>query len=183
MLHSELCRRRESPPRRLSTGERSAPGPGAEGGDGCLHRLLVSVLLAGRVGRGAVQGGGSKDACGEQGTELPEPFPRGAGGVSLAWLLPISFTSGWNRWRGVGWKSPSGCESHKCVNKCDDQSLLRCPGNSGLAGGECQAANSSPTRDQGCLGRKSFGKNAFPRKTHVRCHATAISVSSEQCND
>lgn len=39
-----------------------------------------------------------REACGEQGTELPEPFP---GGLSLAWLLPISFTSGWNRWLGL----------------------------------------------------------------------------------
>lgn len=173
MLHSELCRRRESPPRRLSTGKRSAPGPGAEGGDGCLHRLLVSVLLAGRVGRGAVQGGGSKDACGEQGTELPEPFPRGAGGVSLAWLLPISFTSGWNRWRGVGWKSPSGCESHKCVNKCDDQSLLRCPGNSGLAGGGMPGCQFFPHPRSGLSGKEKLWKKSFSKENScsLSCHS------------
>lgn len=166
----------------LPSGEPSPPaehlealGPGGEGEDGCLHRLLVAVSLAGRAGSGAVQ---------EQGTELPEPFPGDAGGISLAWLLPISFTSGWNRWRGAGWKSPSGWESHKCVNKCDAQSLPRCPGNSGLSGGECQAACSSPTPRARLSGKeKLWKKKAFPRKTRARCHATAISVSSEQCND
>ena len=143
--------------------------------------------------------GGNKARAASRGSELPELFTWGGGGVSLAWLLPISFTSGWAaalalpleslaRRRGVGWKSPSGWESHKCVNKCNDQSLLLCPGNSGLswmAGGGLPGCElfPSPICEQGRLGRKSFGKRLFPRKTRVRCHATAIYVSSEQCND
>lgn len=91
-------------------------------------------------------------------------LPRGAGGVSFAWLLPISFTSGWNRWRGGGWKSPSGWESHKCVNKCDDQSLLRCSGNSGLSRGECQAPCSSPHPRAGLSGEEKLWKRSFSKE-------------------
>lgn len=144
----------KSPPRREALGTR--PRRGGRGWVPSSPPRLPFPRWQG--GQRGCAGRWKQDACGEQGTELPEPFPRGAGGVSLAWLLPISFTSGWNRWRGVGWKSPSGWESHKCVNKCGDQSLLRWPGNAGLSAGECQAARSSPTRQRGCLGRKSFGE-------------------------
>lgn len=108
--------------RTLPNGKRSAPGPGGEGEDVGAFVASSSPFssLAGRA----------EGLCRAQSCRSPSP-----GGVSLAWLLPISFTSGWNRWRGVGWKSPSGWESHKCVNKCDDQSLLRCPGNPGLSAG------------------------------------------------
>lgn len=107
-----------------------------------------------------------------RGDELPELFTWGGGGDALAWLLPISFTSGWAspleslaRHRGAAWKSPSGSESHKCVNKRNDQSLLLCPRNSGLAGGVpgCEffpAPICKPRR----LGRKSFGKGFFQGK-------------------
>lgn len=154
MFHSELCRRWESPPQREALCAR--PRRGGRGWAPSWPPRLRSPRWQG--GQRGCAGRWKQDASGEQGTELPEPFPRGAGGASLAWLLPISFTSGWNRWRGAGWKSPSGWESHKCVNKCGGQSLLRCPGNSGLTAGECRAARSSPTRQQGCLGRKSFGE-------------------------
>lgn len=88
---------------------------------------------------------------------------------------PISFTSGWAaalalpleslaRHRGVGWKSPSGWESHKCVNKCNDQSSLLCPENSGLlwmaGGGDCQAASYSrpPSANRGVWEGKALEK-------------------------
>lgn len=112
---------------------------------------------------------------------------------------PISFTSGWAaalalpleslaRHRGVGWKSPSGWESHKCVNKCNDQSSLLWPGNSGLlwmAGGGIARLQVIPVPhlQTGASGKEKLWKRFFPRKTRVRCHATAIYVSSEQCND
>lgn len=149
-----------------------------------------------RRGAELCSGGWKQARAASRGNELPEHFTWGGGGVLLAWLLPISFTSGWAvalalpleslaRHRGVGWKSPSGWESHKCVNKCNDQSLLLCPGNTGLswmAGGDCQAASYSCLRT-GASGKKKIWKKLFPRKTRVRCHATAIYVSSEQCND
>lgn len=89
--------------------------------------------------------GGNKAGAASRGDELLEHFTWGGGGVSLAWLLPISFMSGRAAAlaspleslalsRCLGWKSPSGRESHKCVNKCNDQGLLPlCPRNSGLS--------------------------------------------------
>lgn len=52
--------------------------------------------LGGRRGEPscAVEGGNKAHAV-SGGDELPEPFTWGGDGVSLAWLLPISFTSGW----------------------------------------------------------------------------------------
>lgn len=134
--------------------------------------------------------GGNKAQAVSGGRGLPEPFTWGGGGVSLAWLLPISFTSGWAaalaalleslaRRGGVGWKSPSGPESHKCVKKRNEQSSLLCPGNSGLwwiAGAgiaRLRLVPVPPICKQGCLGRKSCGKGFFSKENScsLSCHS------------
>lgn len=124
-----------------------------------------------------------------RGNELPRLLTGGGGGVSLAWLLPISFTSGWAaapalplellaRHRGLGWESPSGWESHKCVNKRDEQSSLLCPGNSGLswmAGGDYQALNYSrpPPSNRGIWEGRALEK-AFSKK--ASCFAVMLQL-------
>lgn len=154
MFNSELCCWESRPRQLLGSTEHSAfpcvRGVRGEEGDGCLHLPVFSIFLAwwneglGGQRRGAeLCSGGWKHGT-RRGNELPRLLTGGGGGVLLAWLLPISFTSGWAaapalpleslaRHRGLGWKSPSGWESHKCVNKRDEQSSLLCPGNPGLS--------------------------------------------------